>query len=216
MRAAYCVLRRRDASRRMTSIIVPYACRPHSLEDGVTGTGFPLVTAEALLHFRALDHDYELVRGRLVVMPFSSGRRGVVAANLVYRVGDFVEREELGIVTGKAGFWIRSDPDTVRAPDLAFVDRSRVSLIPRVGYARLTPDLAAEILEHDDRPANVLRRIGDWLDTGARLVWVIDPERFEARVYRADGSLSLVHRDGALDGEDVLPGLTCPLWEIVE
>ena len=182
----------------------------------MTGTEFPLVTAEALLHFRAPDHDYELVRGRLVVVPFSSGWHGVVAANLVYRVGDFVEREELGIVTGKAGFWIRSDPDTVRAPDLAFVDRSRASRIPRVGYARLTPDLVAEILEHDDRPADVLRRIGDWLDTGARIVWVIDPERFEARVYRADGSESRLARHEALDGEDVLPGFTCPLREILE
>ena len=145
----------------------------------MTGTDFPLATAEALLHLRPPDHDFELVGGRLVELPFSGGWHGVVAGKLIYRVGDVVERQQLGIVTAKAGFWIRSDPDTVRAPDLAFVDRSRASLIPRVGYARLTPDLVAEIAEHDDRPADVLRRIGDWLDTGARIVWVIDLARFE-------------------------------------
>jgi hypothetical protein len=45
-------------------------------------------------------------------------------------------------------------------------------------------------------------------------VWVVDTERRTARVYRADGSESLLGRDAALNGEDLLPGFTCPLRDL--
>ena len=181
-----------------------------------THTAPPLVTAGELLRLSTLEHDYELVRGRLIVRPFSSGRHGIVTSNLVYRAGDFIHVSARGMAFAKAGFWIRSDPDTVRAPDFAFVAEDRASLVPRAGHARLAPDLVAEVVDHDDRPGEVLAKVADWLDTGTRLVWVIDPERFEAHIYRSDGMLSVLGADGSLDGEDVLPGFTCPLREILD
>ena len=57
--------------------------------------------------------------------------------------------------------------------------------------------------------------MADWLVAGAKLVWVIDPERTEARVYRPDGSLSLVSGHGALGGEEVLPGFSCRLQDVL-
>ena len=181
-----------------------------------THTAPPLVTAGELLQLSTVEHDYELVLGRLIVRPFSSGRHGVVTADLVYRVGDFVRASALGMAFAKAGFWIRSDPDTVRAPDFAFVAADRASLIPRAGYARLAPDLVGEVVDHDDRPGEVLAKVADWIGTGTRIAWVIDPERHEAHIYRADGTLSVLGADGSLDGEDVLPGFTCPLREILD
>jgi Uma2 family endonuclease len=88
--------------------------------------------------------------------------------------------------------------------------------IARRGYAELAPDLVAEVLSPDDRPGEVLAKVADWLDAGTRLVWVIDPERLEARVHRRDGTLSLLDRHASLDGEDVLPGFACPLRDFLE
>ncbi len=113
------------------------------------------------------------------------------------------------------GFKIASDPDTVRAPDVAFVGRARAGLIAKRGYAELAPDLLAEILSPDDRPAEVLAKVADWLAAGTKLVWVVDPERSEVRVYRSDGSLSVLREHDSLDGEDVLPGFTCPLSDVL-
>jgi Uma2 family endonuclease len=87
--------------------------------------------------------------------------------------------------------------------------------VPRRGYAALAPDLVAEILSPDDRPGEVLAKVGDWLDAGTKLVWVIDPERGDARVYRGDGTIAMIGPDDALDGEDILPGFTCQLLEIL-
>jgi Uma2 family endonuclease len=123
----------------------------------------------------------------------------------------------LGAVFGQdTGFRIASDPDTVRAPDLAFVKRERVSLIPPRGYAALAPDLVAEIVSPDDRPADVLAKVAEWLEAGVAIAWVIDLERKAAQVYRADGSVATVGPAGNLDGEGVLPGFSCALTELFE
>ena len=71
-----------------------------------------------------------------------------------------------------------------------------------------------EVLSPDDRPGEVLTKVGDWLNAGARLVWVVDPIRVIARVYRADGSESLLGDADALRGEDVLPGFEYELSAI--
>src|SRR5213592_630960 len=130
------------------------------------------------------------------------------------RVG-FVHHQGLGLVFGQGtGFKIGSDPDTVRAPDVAFVARERVGVIRERGYAELAPDLLAEILSPDDRPGEVLAKVADWLAAGTKLVWVLDPDRVEVRVHRRDGSLAILHESDSLDGEDVLPGFNCPVRQV--
>ena len=104
----------------------------------------------------------------------------------------------------------------MRAPDLAFVDRARVAQIARRVYAALAPDLVAEILSPDDRPGEVLSKVGDWLEAGVRLAWVIDPERRVATVFRADRSVLTVASDADVDGETVLPGFSFRLSELFE
>lgn len=157
----------------------------------------------------------ELVRGRLIVREPPGTRHGYIAATLGYLVTSFVRQRGLGMVFGQdTGFKIASDPDTVRAPDVGFVERDRADRIPPRGYAALAPDLVAEILSPDDAPGEVLAKVGDWLAAGTRLAWVVDPRRATIHVYRQDGSLSLLRETDSLDGEDVLPGFTCAVRDV--
>lgn len=175
-----------------------------------------LKTAEDLARFAEPGKTAELVRGLLIVREPPSTRHGDRAARLTVRLGAFVEREGLGKVFAQdTGFQIESDPDTVRAPDLAFVARDRLAAIEEEGYGALAPDLVVEILSASDRPGTVLDKVGQWLNAGVRLVWVIDPARRLARVYRADGTVSIIEPDAHLDGEDVLPRFRCALSEIL-
>lgn len=73
----------------------------------------------------------------------------------------------------------------------------------------------AEVLSPGDRPGETLAKVADWLNGGTRLVWVVDPVRRLARVFRQDGSETLLAEAGSLDGEDVVPGFTCPLGAIL-
>ena len=175
-----------------------------------------LVTADELLTLDMPDKRTELVRGHVIVSEPTGYWHGAVAGKLFRLIANHVDVHELGLVlAAETGFKLASDPDTVRAADVAFVARNRVPDPPPIGYAALAPDLVVEVLSPGDRPAAVLAKVADWLDGGSRLVWVVDPQRRQARVYRADGSGSLIGDTEALDGEDVLPGFTAPLASIL-
>ncbi len=174
-----------------------------------------LTTADELLRLRLPNKRVELVQGVLVVREPAGSRHGLVAMSLGVELGVYVKRTGAGgVFAAETGFKLSTNPDTVRAPDVAFVTRERLPSPGATGYAELAPDLAVEVLSPDDRPGEVLAKVADWLSAGTRLVWVIDPWRRLARVYRQDGSEALVTGDGALDGEDVLPGFSCPLASI--
>jgi len=174
------------------------------------------VTAEELLRLSHPGKQVELVQGELVVCEPPAAWHGGISNNVAFRLTRFVREHDLGAVFGQdTGFQIAADPDTVRAPDVAFVRTERLADIPRRGYPRLAPDLVVEVLSPDDRPGEVLAKIGQWLETGVRLVWVLDPEAAQARVYRPDGSLDLLGATDEIDGEDVLPGFRCPVPDLL-
>lgn len=182
--------------------------------DGVVPFG-EMMTAEQLERVQLPGKSTELVRGQLVVREPPGTYHGQIAARLLLRVGAFVEACQLGEVFGQdTGFKIASKPDTVRAPDLAFVGRDRLSHVGRRGYAAVAPNLIAEVLSPDDRPGEVIGKIGEWLSAGVILAWVLDPDRKAAHVHRPDGSVSVIEIHGALEGETVLPGFTCQLRDL--
>jgi Uma2 family endonuclease len=174
------------------------------------------MTADELLRLELPDKRTELVKGVLVVREPAGYLHGEVAAELANHLMNHVKANDLGrVLAAETGFKLTSDPDTVRAPDVAFISKERLPDPPPAGFAELAPDLVVEVLSPDDRPGEVLAKVGDWLVAGSRLVWVVDPKRRLARVYRADGSETLLGDDGVLDGEDVVPGFACPLEGIL-
>jgi Uma2 family endonuclease len=175
-----------------------------------------LMTAEDLWDLRIPDKRVELVRGVLAVREPAGYTHGRVAMNLAVRLGIHVERTGAGqLFAAETGFTLARRPDTVRAPDLAFIRRERLLDSDPGGFPDLAPDLVVEVLSPDDRPGAVLAKVADWLSGGTKLVWVVDPERRLARVYRADGTEMILTGDDALDGEDVLPGFSSPLSAIL-
>lgn len=175
-----------------------------------------VMTAEELLHVRIPDKRVELVRGLLVVREPAGLRHGRVVMELGRRLANHVEAHGLGkVYTAEPGFTVARDPDTVRAPDLAFVGRERLPDPEPEGFPDLAPDLVVEVLSPGDRPGEVLAKVADWLNAGTKLVWFVDPERRLARAYRQDGTEALLTADQALDGEEVVPGFSCPLEAIL-
>jgi Uma2 family endonuclease len=86
--------------------------------------------------------------------------------------------------------------------------------LPRSFWA-LAPDLAIEVLSPTDHYTQVMRKMRDYLNTGVRLIWAIDPEARTAMVFRPGVAPRFIDEDGVLDGEDVLPGLTVKLGDVL-
>jgi Uma2 family endonuclease len=178
------------------------------------------LTAEDLWRMGEGDVRRELVDGEVIEMTPSGGVHGEVLLKVGRRLGDYVEAHRVGkVVGGDVGFVLvlPSDPERVRAPDVAFVSTARLpeGRLPQ-GFIRGAPDLAVEVLSPSDNPVVVQQKVRDYLEAGARLVWVLAPRARAATVYRPDGSARLVREPEALDGEDVVPGLSIPLADLFE
>jgi Uma2 family endonuclease len=175
-----------------------------------------LMTADELLRLNLPNRRTELVDGRLFVREPAGLPHGEAAARLAAALVAFVYPRNLGRVYGaETGFKLRSDPDTVRAPDASFVGHSRLAEQPTKGFGVGGPDLVVEVLSPGDRPGEVREKVSDWLASGCRLVSVIDPVRRTARIHRPDGTQDALSPTGELDGEDVLPGFRCALADVL-
>jgi len=178
-------------------------------------SGTKLMTAEELLREQPPHKRSELIEGRLVVREPAGGRHGRVTMRVTVPLANFVEEHGLGqVYAAETGFKLGSDPDTVRAPDVAFIVEARVPEEEPRGYPAYAPDLVVEVLGADDRPGEVLAKVGAWLNAGVRLVWVVDPAKRTARVYRADGTESQLQGADSLSGEDVVLGFALPLKQL--
>jgi Uma2 family endonuclease len=161
----------------------------------------------------------ELVNGEIIEMAPVGGVHGRMTLRIARRLVEYVERHGGGeVVVGDVGFVLAlpHDPERVRAPDVAFISTSRLpqGRLPE-GFILGAPDLAVEVLSPSDNPVDVQQKVRDYLDAGARLVWIFAPAARTATVYRADGTARLLRDHETLDGEAVLPGLAIPLAEIL-
>lgn len=158
----------------------------------------------------------ELVRGRLVREPPAGMDHGSLAKQLTVLLSSFVDRHALGeVYTADTGFVLFEDPPTVRAPDVAFVSRDRLpSPEDSIGFGRLAPDLAIEIISPSNSAVEILEKVEDYLEAGTRLVWVVEPRRRSITVYRSRNEIRLLGEDDALEGYDVLPGFRLRIAEV--
>jgi Uma2 family endonuclease len=174
------------------------------------------VTADQLLHMPDDGFRRELIRGEIRELPLSGSEHGFIASILAVLVGSFVREKRLGVTfAAETGFLIETDPDTVRAPDLAFVCMDRVigQMKPK-GYFPGAPDLAMEVISPGDTYVEVEAKVESWLEAGCRMVVVVNPRNRTLKVYRTPDNVSLLHIDDSFDGADFLPGFRLPLREI--
>ena len=157
---------------------------------------------------------YELVDGQIRVSP-AGGRHGQVIVALTVRLVTFVKQAGLGYVfESSTGF--RLPRGNVRSPDLSFVAQGRFEneVVPE-GFIPFAPDLAVEVLSPEDHSRTLLDKVGEYLDAGVRIVWVIDPRARKASIHRSLTTVHVLSESDPLDGEEVVPGFRCKLSEIL-
>ena len=170
-----------------------------------------LMTADELLAMPEDGYRYELLKGELKRMPPTGGEHGTTVMFVSIPLGRFILENGLGAVFGaETGFKIAVHPDTVRAPDFAYVSRERIpeSGIPK-GYWIGAPDLAVEVVSPGDIYGEVEEKVIEWLDAGTRMVVVVNPRRRTVTVYRSRSDVKILSEADEFSGEDVLSGFAC-------
>jgi Uma2 family endonuclease len=171
------------------------------------------MTAEELMNLDDDSHRHELIKGELLTMPPPGDEHGAVIMNLTGPLFNHVKANNLGVLrAAETGFKLESNPDTVLAPDIAFIARDRVG--PRVlGYRNGAPDLVVEVMSQWDSRPKVARKAALWLELGARSVWVVNPRQRTVEVNRADGEKRLFNESDELV-DDTVPGFRIAVSEI--
>jgi Uma2 family endonuclease len=124
------------------------------------------VTIEELCTYPP-DGRWEIVEGRLVTMTPTGYEHAGIVATITALLHQHVTSQRLGrVVTGETGFILSRDPDTLRAPDVAFVSAERDDPDER-GFFPGAPDLAVEVVSPQDRQQDVEAKARAWLEAGA-------------------------------------------------
>ncbi|HEX5501656.1 MAG TPA: Uma2 family endonuclease [Thermomicrobiales bacterium] len=161
---------------------------------------------------------YELVKGALVEVPGAGGVHAQLIVNLLLLLHPFVTGRGLGRVFGDGlAYIIKRGPDVVRIPDASFVSEARLPAggIP-AGFWPGAPDLAVEVVSPNDRAEDLHDKARDYLEAGARLVWVLWPHRRAVSVHEPGGAIRELGPDDELGGGDVLPGFRVRVADLFE
>jgi Uma2 family endonuclease len=153
----------------------------------------------------------ELVDGVLVEKP-TGYVESRIAILLSTALQTFVDAHDLGVVTGESGMF-RFPENLVRMPDVAFApwDQFPERELPDEGAPQIVPELAVEVLSKSNTQAEMARKLREYFDVGARLVWFVDPRTKSVSVYTAPTKFKVLSPADTLDGGKVLPGFTLPV-----
>lgn len=174
------------------------------------------VTAAELLRMPDDGFRYELVRGELRKMNPAGSEHGYIAGRIFSRLERHVDESGFGrTYIAETGFELYSDPDTVRAPDAAFVSRERVEAAGDApGYFPGAPDLAVEVVSPNDTHSEVTGKALEWLEAGCRMVLIAEQKGKTVTVYRSRSDIRILTEGDTVDGADVVPGWSLPVAEV--
>ena len=175
-----------------------------------------LVTAEELEQLPDDDYRYELVEGRVVRMSPVGFRHGTTVVRFGSLLMRHAQERRLGAVMTEVGFKLASNPDTVRAPDVAFIRQDRIPAPEPRGFWNGPPDLAVEVLSPDDQPEEIREKVAEYLTRGVAAVVVVDLCTQEVRVFRPASPELALDVTNFLDLSDVVSGFRCNVRELFE
>lgn len=155
-------------------------------------------------------------RGELVIMPPTGSETGRRNNRLAYRVTAWADRDGSGVVFDSSTLFTLPN-GAKRSPDVSWVHRERweaLSREQREGFAPLCPDFVVELRSPTDRLRDLQEKMLEYITTGARLGWLIDPLEKRVYVYRPDQPIEVLDDPPAVSGDPVLPGFVLPVREL--
>ena len=152
-------------------------------------------------------------QGELIIMPPLGGISGNREADLISLVWLWNRQTKLGKVFSSSTIF-RLPKGGKRSPDLAFVVNERWEKLPlteQEKFPPICPDFIIELRYRTDSLNLLQEKMQEYLDSGLRLGWLINPQDQQVEIYRQHQPVELVSLPTILSGEDVLPNFTLDL-----
>ena len=178
----------------------------------------PILTFAEAAEIDADEQPGEIDAGSFLPMTRGTWKHGAVVANAVVILKAYAKAHPgWSVATADPGAKLASNPDVLRGPDVAIVRAERVPTGRGTdGWLEGAPDLAIEVVGDSQTHSDLARKALEYLHAGARMVWVVDPERARVVLYMPPDHVRVLGSDETLDGGDALPGLQCRVAEFFE
>lgn len=177
-----------------------------------------LWTFERAAELDPAENPGDLDRGRFIPLTKSTLRHGRIMFNIGALLRQYTKAHPEWVgVSGDPGCKLEHNPDTLRGPDVALVRRERAPAGKgAAGWLDGAPELVVEIFGDSQTTAELVKKAGEFLGAGARMVWLVDPDNERVTVITQAGPHTIVGRDGNVDGGELFPGLSFPVAEFFE
>ena len=177
------------------------------------------VSDDELFELSRINRDLRIERtahGGLVIMTPTGGVAGGRSAELTFQLAAWARRDGTGVVfESSTGF--RLPNGAVRSPDAAWVPRERLAQLSpeeKDRFLPLCPDFVAELRSASDPLPLLQEKLHEYMASGARLGFLIDPDERQVHVYRAGQPIEILEQPASVSGDPVLRGFRLELVEI--
>ncbi len=138
---------------------------------------------------------HEMNAGELITLPPPKSLHSRVARSVFTTLDALLQKEGLREVYQEAGYVLSHEPLTIRQPDVSVLSKVRVEATPEDSYFEGAPELAVEIVSPSDVPEDLEVKIRQYLNAGAKQVWVLYPKTRDVHVWELTGPVVLKDRD---------------------
>jgi Uma2 family endonuclease len=167
-------------------------------------------TLQDLLNMPKDGNKYELVDGEIVVSP-AGMRHSEIAVNISGLIWEFLQKNPIGKVYS-SDVGIVFPNGNVRSPDVTFIGLAKLpeGRSPE-SFGEIAPDLAVEVLSPNDSLKELGKKIGEYLENGVPIVWLVDPVHQTVTVYRSLTETRQFTSRDTITAEPALPGFSVPI-----
>lgn len=174
---------------------------------------------DQFFEFCQINRDLRIERNahrELIVMPPTGGETSDQNAEITMQLRSWAKREGTGTTFDSSGGFLL--PNTaVRSPDAAWVKKSRLASLSteqRRKFIPLCPDFVIEVRSPTDSLSLLQEKMQEYLDNGAQLGWLIDPDQRRVSVYRPGVPVEVIENQDIVSGSPLLPGFVLDLREV--
>ena len=177
------------------------------------------MTEDEFLSFCEMNSDIRIERtagGELEIMPpvgmYGSAKNSEVSAQL----RNWTRRDGTGITFDSSGGFTLPN-GAVRSPDAAWISKSRLAKLTtedKRGFGHICPDFVIELRSQSDSLAALKAKMEEYMENGARLGWLIDPQNRRVYVYRPDSEIETLENPENVSAEPELKAFALDLNEI--
>jgi Uma2 family endonuclease len=156
--------------------------------------------------------------GELIVMPPSFTLTGMRNSEILAQLVDWARKNNEGLVTDSAAGFVLPN-GARRSPDAAWTAKVKIRQLGKAeleGFWQLCPDFLIELRSTTDRLSVLRAKMHEWIENGAQLAWLVDPERRAVEIFRPNAEPETIDKAETVAGEGAVGGFTLNLAKVLD